>query len=255
MTATAHPPVDRVNDAILRARADLASASETPVWPLTSRATTQALDAVVALEAQAAELKGRLLAHADQLKTSDESGATSTANWWAHHTKLTRPEAHRQVRLAHALETYDATRVALAEGRVHLEQAMVITRALDDLPEDLDPHLVEEAETQLIAEAAHFDALDLKRIGHRLLEAIDAEAADAHHAAILEREEREAAAAARLTMVDDGHGKVHGRFTLPALHGAMLKKALLALAAPKPRRERPARRTAPHSRAAGTSAL
>ena len=34
-------------------------------------------------------------------------------------------------------------------------------------------------------------------------------------------------------MTDDGHGKVHGRFTLPTLHGAMLKKYLLALAAPK----------------------
>ena len=34
-------------------------------------------------------------------------------------------------------------------------------------------------------------------------------------------------------MWEDGHGKVHGRFTLDALHGAMLKKALLAFAAPK----------------------
>jgi hypothetical protein len=36
-------------------------------------------------------------------------------------------------------------------------------------------------------------------------------------------------------MVEDGHGKCHGRFTIPALHGAMLKKALLAYAAPKHR--------------------
>ena len=34
-------------------------------------------------------------------------------------------------------------------------------------------------------------------------------------------------------MTDDGHGKVHGRFTLPALQAAELKKMLLALAAPK----------------------
>ena len=34
-------------------------------------------------------------------------------------------------------------------------------------------------------------------------------------------------------MYDDGHGKVHGRFTLDTLTGATLKKALCALAAPK----------------------
>jgi hypothetical protein len=36
-------------------------------------------------------------------------------------------------------------------------------------------------------------------------------------------------------MVEDGHGRCHGRFTIPTLHGAMLKKALLAYAAPKHR--------------------
>ena len=49
----------------------------------------------------------------------------------------------------------------------------------------------------------------------------------------MEKEERDAAAATRLTMYDDGHGKVHGRFTLDALTGAMLKKALFAIASPR----------------------
>src|SRR6478609_11111578 len=47
------------------------------------------------------------------------------------------------------------------------------------------------------------------------------------------REEAKAAQACRLTMSDDGHGKTHGRFTLPTAQAAMLKKYLLALAAPK----------------------
>ena len=34
-------------------------------------------------------------------------------------------------------------------------------------------------------------------------------------------------------MYDDGHGKVHGRFTLDTLTGAMLKKALFATASPR----------------------
>ncbi len=36
-------------------------------------------------------------------------------------------------------------------------------------------------------------------------------------------------------IVEDGHGKCHGRFTISSLHGAMLKKQLLAIAAPKHR--------------------
>ena len=52
---------------------------------------------------------------------------------------------------------------------------------------------------------------------------------------VLEREERDAEAAATFRMYEDGHGKWHGRFTLPGLHGAMLKKTLMAYAAPKHR--------------------
>ena len=61
------------------------------------------------------------------------------------------------------------------------------------------------------------------------------ETADAHEARLLEREERAAAAATRLTMWEDGHGKIHGRFTLDTLTGAALRKALHAFAAPKHR--------------------
>ena len=80
-----------------------------------------------------------------------------------------------------------------------------------------------------------FDAKALKILGRRILEVASPEAADAHEAALLEREERDAQAATRLTMYQDGHGKVHGRFTLDTLTGAMLKKHLYALAAPKHR--------------------
>jgi hypothetical protein len=90
-----------------------------------------------------------LLVHAEAVDVPAQSGATSVASWVAHRHKLTRREAHRQLRL--------------------------------------------------------------------------------------EKEERDAAAAARLSLWEDGHGKVHGRFSLDGLTGAMLKKALFGLAAPKHR--------------------
>ncbi len=94
MTAIANPPLDRVNDAVLHARADLASLTDTPLWTLGSQAATAAIDQLLALEAQVVQLKTAALAHADQLNVADQAGATSTANWLAHHTKLTRREAH-----------------------------------------------------------------------------------------------------------------------------------------------------------------
>jgi hypothetical protein len=117
---------------------------------------------------------------------------------------------------------------------VHVEQAEVILRAVDDLPDGLDPDLVAEAEEHLIGQAADFDAKALKHLGQHLLAVIDPGGADAHQATLLEREERAAAAATRITVWDDGHGQTHGRFTVDTtLTGAALKKALYAIAAPK----------------------
>ena len=139
------------------------------------------------------------------------------------------------MRLATGLQSHDPTRAALAEGRVHVEQAEAILRALTELPDDLDPDITLKAEQHLLELAADHDAKALKQLGRHILEVASPDAADAHEAKLLEREERDAAAATRLTMWDDGHGKVHGRFTLDALTGAMLKKALYAFAAPKHR--------------------
>ena len=55
------------------------------------------------------------------------------------------------MRLANGLESHDATRAALAEGRVHVEQAEAILRALTELPDDLDPDITVKAEQHLLA--------------------------------------------------------------------------------------------------------
>ena len=114
-----------------------------------------------------------------------------------------------------------------------LDQARVILRAVGAAARRPRPDLLAKAEAHLVAEAAHHDAQGAAVLGKRLLEVIAPDQADAHEAKLLEREEAEAAQACRLTMTDDGHGKMHGRFTLPTVHGAALKKMLLALSAPK----------------------
>ncbi len=123
------------------------------------------------------------------------------------------------------------TREALGRGDVHVEQASVITHAVDQLPEDTAVR--EQCEKHLIALAEHHDAKELKILGRRVLEVVDPDLADAHEAALLADEEAKTEKAMSFTMHDDGHGQVHGRFTLPAATGAILKAALLANAAPK----------------------
>ena len=205
-----------------------------PVWSMDATETTALIEQLLSAEAQLAELKARALSHATRIDLPGDTAASSTANWHAAATRTTRRAAHGAVRLADRLETHDLTRQALAEGRVHVEQAEAILKAIADLPTDLDPDLVDQAERHLLELAEVHDAKALKVLGRRILEVIDPDAADAHEAQLLEKEERDAQAATRLVVWDDGHGKTHGRFTVDSsLTGAMLKKALFAIAAPK----------------------
>ena len=191
MTAIANHP-HRVTTAIADARARLAAVAEAPVWSMDAAETTAALDDVQSAKAQLGELEARLLNHAGRIEIPAESGATSTANWHAHRTRTTRTAAHRTMRLAAGLETRDATRTALAQGSVHVEQAEVILNALADLPDDLDPDLADQAEAAAARTGADHDAKALKVLGRRILDVIDPDAADAHEAALLETEERDA---------------------------------------------------------------
>ncbi len=198
---------------------------------LNAAGTRDVLVELTRLHAQVAELEARVMAHADEVDAGVETGATSTATWLAHATKMTRPAAAGKASLAMSLGSHGLTREALGRGDVHVEQALVIVHAVEQLPED---SVVRElCEKHLIALAEHHDAKELKILGRRVLEVVDPDLADAHEAALLADEEAKAEKAMSFTMHDDGHGQVHGRFTLPAATGAILKAALLANAAPK----------------------
>lgn len=210
---------------------------EQPTWSMSEEETRSTLAELCRAEARLAELTLRLAAHAETTKVGDESGATSTAAWWSTATHQTRVDAHRRTKLAMALDTdrHASVRQALATGGLLLDQATVIIRAIDALPEDLDTDQVVRAQMWLLEQAEHFDAHHLRVLGKRLVEVVDPEGAEAHEAKILEREEEAARAAASLRMADDGHGRTRGTFTIPTLAGAILKRALLAIAAPKHR--------------------
>ncbi len=221
----------------------LRGATGLPLFGLRDAEVLELCQQLTSLASTLTALDGAALAQAESRDAAAEMGATSTANWLAHETKLTRKEAHRRVALARDLEEFPATAGALAAGEVVVEQAGVICQAvarLDKIPADLVADreldlaaLKTHAESHLLAEAEDHDANELRILGRHLLDVVAPEVAEEHERRLLEQEEERARAKTRLTMTEDGQGCVHGRFTLPALQASMLKKALLALAAPK----------------------
>ncbi|SDO36975.1 protein of unknown function, partial [Nocardioides szechwanensis] len=160
-------------------------------------------------------------------------GATSTSVWWANHTRMTQREAARKIKLANALETHDPVAHALAAGDVLVDQAHVVTDAVDALPDTVQPDVRTRARDYLLEAAAHYDARALRIQGRRILDVVAPEIGEAEEARQLAAEEKKAEQAARLTMHDDGHGQTHGRFTLGTAEADMFRKALQALASPR----------------------
>ena len=238
MTAHPHSHQHRIATLASRCREELSAVAEMPVWSLSAAEAGEVLVDLTQARSQLEELAMRVLRHAESVDTGLEGGATSTTNWWAHATRTTRAEAHRTARLAGALERHDAVRSALAAGELRTDQARAIVDAVDSLPTDVEAWVPEAATTFLLDKAADHDAKALRIMGRRLLEVIDPAAADVEEARRLAAEERDARAAASLTMSDDGHGRCRGRFDIPSLQGEMLRKHLMAQASPSRSRPR-----------------
>ena len=229
-TTSGHPiPV-----AVARIEAELAHLADAEAWGLSTTDTRAVALSLSRTSARLTALEAKVLAHAEVTGAATETGASSTPAWLAHHTRATRPDAHRRTRLAASLSRHPLVAEAMGAGRVLGEQASVISTAVDALPDD--PHVRETCARHLIGLAEHHDARELRILGRRVLDVIDPDLADAHEARLLERQEAEAAKATSFTMREDALGQVHGRFVLPTLEAVMLRKALMGIAAPKHRR-------------------
>ncbi|WP_343061570.1 HNH endonuclease signature motif containing protein [Nocardioides luti] len=206
---------------------------DAPVWSMSDDEAAAALVGLTRLISRITELEARVAVHASSVEVGSSVGATSMQAWWATQTSQTHRSTAAKIHLAEALGRWHLVRQAVSSGALLTEQAQVIVRALDDLPEDVDPETRVLAEKHLVDLAADHDAIDLRRLGRGLLDVIDPAAGEDEERRRLEEEERRARQKMRLTMSEDGHGSCHGRFTIPAAQGAMLKKILQGIAAPK----------------------
>jgi hypothetical protein len=226
----AHP----VCRAVAKSHKKVSSTAEARLWSMSDDEVAETLIEATRLRARVEALELRLAAEADRRAVGDRVGATDTASWWGHETRQDRPRAKGRMRLAESLDRYAPTAAALAEGAISVEHARVITDCVDRLPDDLeDPSIPERAEKHLLHEARDLDPRSLAILAKHVLTVVAPEIGEARDARALEREEREARANAWLTMAPDGKGSYRGKFSLPTLHGEMLKKMLLAFAAPK----------------------
>ncbi len=239
MASTA-PPVDDTGHpvpcsvrALASTVAEIADRSHVTLEPAATRETLREL---ARLRSRVDALTLSVAAHAERVEVGADSGSTSTGVWWAVATQQNRATACGLVKLAAALEDR-WTRVArgCAAGEVSLDQARVIAHALEALPDDLEPGLLAQAEALLVGYAAIHDPATLRILGRAVLETLAPDLAEAHEQKKIEAEEARARATTRLSMSNDGHGRVFGRFTIPEAQAGMLKKALWAFASPRHR--------------------
>jgi hypothetical protein len=99
-------PRHRVSAATAQMRAAADAVADASVWSMGPEETAATLVELTRLEAQVAEVKARVAAHADELHVGQDKGASSAAAWLAHETKTTRAAAHGAVKLGRDLEAH-----------------------------------------------------------------------------------------------------------------------------------------------------
>jgi Domain of unknown function (DUF222) len=190
---------------------------------------------VVDLHRQVERLKAlelRLLYSCEDLALDE--GARSAADWFAHHTKTDRQPVVCDAGLAESLEgRYRLLAEAVYAGGVGLEQARVISHALDELPPDLEPTVLRQAEEHLVGLAADFPPRLLRRLGRRVLEVVAPEVAEDHERRALEDAERRARETTFLMLRARGDGCTDLRGRIPDLMATRLTTYLQSWSAPR----------------------
>ncbi len=142
--------------------------------------------------------------------------------------------AQRELKDAEATAAASLAEQAAAGGAISHKHATVIGKALHDLPADTTPEQRTFAEKALLRDAQNLSPHDLAARARRITDQFKPEEqVDADEDRLLRRREAMARAKTSLSVWDNHDGTWSGRFTVPALHGRILKTTVEAYTAPR----------------------
>jgi hypothetical protein len=194
----------------------------------------EALAQLVAARDEMEALYLSVLAAAGEV--AEEDGAKDAAAWLASRLRVDRPAASASLRLAEALERrWHVLAGAVRDGRVSIAQARVVARCLDDLARagDVPAEVLTKAEAELVRLAAEHPPGDLRRLGERITTLVAPQLGEERDRKALERAEREASAATRLSMRRRGDGSTDLTARIPDQVAARLGTFLDAYTSPR----------------------
>ncbi len=214
-------------DALVRLDEALVECLDTSVWALSGTALVDGLDRIMKIQSQLEALRLQFIHEVHAQGIAHSAGATSTHAWLCHRYR-TMPDK-RSVELAAWLHHEGApTAAALACGDLNPAQARVIAKAVADLPAE---HRA-EGQQAMIRHAAQLDPDGLSKIGDRLFETLDPDAADDREAKRFERAQRHAEQDRAFTLTDNGDGRVRVTGWLTRDAAAIVNAALDPLSKP-----------------------
>ncbi|MET0821738.1 MAG: DUF222 domain-containing protein, partial [Aeromicrobium sp.] len=201
-------------------------------WRLTSGEVREVVVAAQTARTALDAVLSRLAGCADDMGLPKDDGATSTTAWLAATANMGKGAASRLVGMSRG-DGCEATRAAWAAGRLSTEQASIIIKAIDALPDWVDEQPRDDAETHLVALASEHDLDGLQRLANRVLEVIDPDGFDEHLGEQLRRQEERARARTRFRMGRRGDGTTGGTFVLGDTDGDILRAAIEGIIAPR----------------------
>jgi hypothetical protein len=235
-----HPP--RISGLVTSAQEQIRAAAEIAAATVRTDELGETIQRLSELESQATSLRLQLSAEADHRQVANSTAESGTDAWLATLTGNTRAQMAGGLWLARMLEeTYPATRVAFAAGRLRVDQVKVIVNAGQRAPAGVTPEQLHEAEELLVGKATGaanrsgrpIDARRLRQLARRMFETISPELADVHESDQLRAEEQRAERETWFALGDNGDGTWSGRFVIPELHGNLLQHALDRLTSPR----------------------
>jgi Domain of unknown function (DUF222)/RibD C-terminal domain len=205
-----------------------------PLFGLADATLTAAVGTIQTVIGRLTATQAALVREIDGRGLVRQSGAANASTWLRDRTRVSITDAHKLTRLGQLLDTRPELAAAINAGNITTEQALVIGRAIDNLPNDCEPAVIDKALAILIEHGIQFEPALLSKLGDRVLAHVAPDVADQQLRRRLEREERQAARDRVLTLSPDGYGRTLLRGVLDTESTAILRAAIEPLMTPIP---------------------